>query len=911
MREIRISGIRRLLRISLTSNDVRHEVAEEIQFHLDARVAELRQQGLSEREAHDSARAEFGDVEESKRELARVDRRRVGLAHRKAHFMSMRDDLRYAVRSLARRPSLLAVITLTLSLGIAANAIMFGVVDQLLLRAPAHVVSPERVKRLNFRSVGHQGIGKDSPLETFVSSVTTYPVLTALRANTTGFSELAAYSSPSEYSLGRGRDARPALTQLVSGNYFHLLGVRAALGRVFTVNDDQIPIGEPVAILSYRFWQLQFAGDSTAIGRELLLQGKTFTIIGVAPRGFSGIDRRNVDVWLPISAIARESLGQGWYNTTNNWWAEIIGRVGSEVAPQLANEQATRAYGDIVRTWNDAQRDSSSIVFSSIIGTRSPNGLSQESKVSLWLMGVSVMVMLVACANVANLLLVRTIERRREIAVRIALGVSRARLLRMLLTETALLALVASLAAMIIAFFAGALVRNVLLPNVVWSESVLDVRVFLFTLSMAVACMFLAGLAPALQGLRTKVSDGLKASSRTISSSGGRVRFALLLTQTAMSVILLIGAGLFIQSLHNVVSREVGVDRDQVVRVSMPLSRFGFDPAQVEDIYRRGVEQLQGLAGVTSVSVARMTYPMGGATAMGFSVPGVKSPTIAGGGPYNAAVTSGFFATVGARILKGRDFTRAEELHGARVLIVNEKLAKAYWPDGNALGRCAKFGGDSVCSEVIGVVGNLLQFNVINDDRAIVYATPRHPGAAGSAPGAMLVRISGDVSVLVPAIRRELQSLAPTMPFVQVKAISELLAPQLQPWRLSATMFTLFGVIALVMAAVGLYSLMAYWVSQRTHEIGVRMALGAQRSDVVRLVARQSSLAVAAGLLVGGGVAFIASRFAVDMLYETSPHDPRIYLGAALVLAAAATVASIVPARRSTVINPSQAIRAD
>ena len=581
------------------------------------------------------------------------------------------------------------------------------------------------------------------------------------------------------------------------------------------------------------------------------------------------------------------------------------------MTPQLANEQATKAYRDIVRTWNDPQRDSSSIVFSSIIGTRTPQGLSRESKVSLWLMGVSVMVMLIACANVANLLLVRTFERRREIAVRIALGVSRARLVRMLLTETALLALLASVAAVIIAFFAGALVRNVLLPDIVWSESVLDVRVFVFTMLMAVVCLALAGVAPALQSLRTKVSDGLKASSRSVSSSGGRLRFALLLTQTAMSAILLIGAGLFIQSLQNVVSREVGIDRDQLIRVSMPLSRFGFEPAQIEDIYRRGVERVRGLPGVTSVGVARMTFPMGGATAMGFSVPGVTTPVIAGGGPYNSAVTAGFFATVGARIVKGRDFTTDDELHGARVLIVNEQLAKAYWPDGNAIGRCAKFGGDSACSQVIGVVGNLLQFNVINDDRAIVYATPRHPGAVSARPGAMVVRISGNVRAMVPTIRRELQSLAPTMPFVQVKAYRELVAPQLQPWRLSATMFTLFGGIALVMAAVGLYSVMAYWVSQRTHEIGVRMALGAQRSDVVRLVARQSSIAVLAGLLIGGGIAFVASRFAVDMLYETSPHDPRIYLGAALVLGAAATVASIVPTRRSMSINPSKAIRSD
>ena len=905
MSENRIPGLRRVFRISRSGGAVGREIEEEIRFHLDARTEELIRLGLPEQEARTRALAEYGDVAQSRRELAQVDRRRLGNANRKERLGSLFTDLRYAARSLARRPALLLVITLTLGLGIAANAVMFGVVDQLLLRPPVHVTGADRLRRIYFHDV-------KAGAQTYLGEVTTYQTLPALRAGAPAFSELAALGFPSGYSLGRGTDAQSVQVQLVSGNYFRLLGVQPNPGRSFTEDDDRIPVGTPVAIVGYGLWRQHFGGDPNAIGRPLLLQGKTFTVVGVAPRGFAGIDRERIDVWLPISSYATEEMGPGWHNTPDNWWARLIGRVREGVTAEVAAEQATAAYRGLVRQWKDPQRDStSSIVLSSIIGARSPNGLSREGRVSLWLMGVSGIVLLIACANVSNLLIARTLERRREIAVRMAMGVSRARLVGMLLTEAALLSFFGSVVALAIALGGSRLVQDVLLPTIVWSESVLDRRVFAFTLAITVVCMLLAGLAPVLQGLGTRVSEGLKASSRQVAGGRGRLRFTLMLMQTALSVLLLVGAGLLVRSLRNVVSREVGIDRDRVLRVSMPLSRFGFDSVQIEDVYRRGVDRLRAIPGVTGVAVARLTVPMSSASARGFSVPGVERPELPGGGPYNSAVTSGFFATVGAAIIQGRDFTPAEERTPARVIIVNDAIAKAYWPNGGAIGQCARYGADSACSEVIGVVRNVLQFGLVNDDRAIVYAPPSHPGNRNAPPRAMLVRVSGDPAAIIPAVRRALQALAPTMPFVQVKPYSDLVALQLQPWRLGATMFTLFGLIALLIAAVGLYSTMAYWVSQRSHEIGVRMALGAQRSDVARLVALQSSRAVVAGLLLGGAGAFLGSRRIGDLLYETSPHEPAVYGVAALILGLAAIVASVVPVRRSTAVDPAQTIRSE
>jgi ABC-type lipoprotein release transport system permease subunit len=274
-------------------------------------------------------------------------------------------------------------------------------------------------------------------------------------------------------------------------------------------------------------------------------------------------------------------------------------------------------------------------------------------------------------------------------------------------------------------------------------------------------------------------------------------------------------------------------------------------------------------------------------------------------------VTPGFFETMGARIVAGRDFTPADVRGNARVVIVNDVVAKGYWPNESPIGQCAKFGSDSACSTVVGVVNTMLQFSVVKDDRAIVYAPFTHPGADAPQPGVMVVQVRSSGAAIAASIRREIQALAPTMPFVQVKSYGELLAPQMQPWRLGATMFTLFGVIAVIIAAIGLYSVLAYWVSQRTHEIGVRMALGAQRADVIRLVAAQSSKAVLAGLLIALPIALLGSRWIADLLYETSARDPGGEIGAAVVLALATAVATIVPARRSSAVDPAQAIRSD
>ena len=902
-RETRIPGLRRVLRLR-SRGALETEISDEIRFHLDARVAELTGAGIPERDARARAEGEFGDLRGSVRELLAIDRRRHGYEQREELLMSFLDDLRYAARGLARRPALLVVTTLVLCIGIAANAVMFGVVDQLLLKAPLHVVAPDQVQRIYFQETRNG---------TIVSQpVTNYPLVTMLQRQTTAFSGIAAFFRTS-LSLGRGADARGVDVQLVSGNYFDVLGVRAAVGRTFASGEDTIPVGAPVTVVSHQFWQRELGASPDVMGRRLHLEGKELTIIGVAPKGFSGLDRLNTDMWTPVSSIAAEVSTEDWHSNARNYWVQTFARIRTGESPHVATAQATSVFRAQLRELKQPWRDSAgSVVFGSIVGTRTPNGFSAEAKVSLWVMGVSMIVLLIACANVANLLIARTVERRREIAVRIALGVSRARLIRMLLVESALLAGVAAIAALLVSYWASRVVQNVLLPGILWSETPVDGRVLAFTLIVTVLCVLLAGLAPSLQSLGLRVTENLKAAATQVAGNRGRLRQGLLVAQAALSIVLLIGAGLFVRSLRNVTETNVGIDLDRVIRVNMNLSRAGFSRTQIEDIYARAHERVRAMPGVEGAALAAGSIPMQMGVSMGFSIPGVTQlPDLENGGPYGSFVSPDYFPTLGTRIVRGRNFTDAESRVPTRVMIINEMLAKAYFPGKNPVGQCVLSSGAKECTTIVGVVEDVMLFQMVRDPRALVFVPRAHPSYTPGPSSALLVRTSGDPYELMPLVRREIQQLAPNMPHVNVQAFSDLVAPQLRPWRLGATMFTLFGIVALVIASVGLYSVMAYWVTQRTHEIGVRMALGAQRAQVMRLVAWQTARGMLLGVILGSVVALAASRWIVDMLYETSPRDPLIYALAAAVLLAAAILAGIVPVRRSTTVDPVVALRTE
>ena len=810
----------------------------------------------------------------------------------------MSSDLRYALRGMLRRPALVIVTTIALTIGISANAIMFGVVDQLMLKAPALIKEPATLRRINIQEHQH---GKFDG-----SSTSSYRFFDVLRA-VPAFSDVAAYSGES-FTMGAGTDAQMIAGSAVSQNFFRALGVQPATGRAFLPDEDVPPQGPRVAILSDGFWHRAFGGANNVIGRTIALDGKPFAIVGVMPPRFTGVDRSPIDVWVPMSAVTAERMGEDWASTTHSLWVQGVARLRPNATLDLAERQATTVYRNELRSWNQPWRDSAgTVALSSLAAGSTATGFSPEAKVAGWLLGVSAIVLLIACANVANLLIARTIERRREIAVRLALGASRGRLLRQLLIEAGLLAVLAMVAALAVARLGARVVESVLLPGIGWDGPVIDSRMLVFTLLIAVLCILLAGFAPAVHAAHTSVHEGLKSSSRQIAGGTGRARTTLLALQVSLSLVLLIGAALFVRSLGRVVHRDVGIDFDKTLLV-MLQHRRDTPPQEIGQWYRQAYQRVASLPGVERVGLVSGTVPGRMATAMTYSVPGYKNAEFPGGGPYFVFAGNDYFAAIGTKVIRGRPFTTGGEV---RELLVNRMFTDAYWPRQNPIGQCVKLVDDKACSTVAGVVENAMLFNLVNDDRAMMYVPWSHPSFKDGLASAMIVRARENPEQLIPTLRPAIQSLSPTMPFVNIASFSQIVAPQLRSWRLGATMFSIFGILATIIAAVGLYSVMAYWASQRTHEIGVRMALGAQRADVVRLLASHAARTVGIGLVVGALIALGAARWVADLLYDTSPREPLAYLVSALTLAIAAVVATLVPARRVTRVDPATALRSD
>ncbi|HEY7236922.1 MAG TPA: ADOP family duplicated permease [Gemmatimonadaceae bacterium] len=815
----------------------------------------------------------------------------------------MASDLRYALRALARRPLLAIVTSGALTIGIAANAIMFGVVDQLMLEPPPLIEDPQSVRRVFIREhLNGEPTG---------SSTTAYRLLASLRA-VPAFSGVATYNLTS-VTLGRGADAERLTAMAVSQNYFRLLRVRPALGRDFLPEEDTPPQGPLVAIIGDGFWHRALGGARDVVGHTLTLDGKTFTIVGVAPAGFAGVDRYQVDLWVPMSAVTADQIGPDWATTTNSLWVHGIARVAPNANVTLAEGQATTVYRSEIKSWQGVRRDSTgTIALGSLATGTTENGFAPEAKVAVWLLGVSAIVLLIACANVANILIARTIERRREIAVRLALGASRGQLLRQLLVEAALLSAIATIAALVVARIGSSLVQRLLLPGFAWGSSVIDAPVLGFTLLVAVLCVLLAGLAPAIQAARSSVNEGLKSSNRQIAGGSGRARAILLGVQVSLSVILLVGAGLFVRSLRHVVEHDVGIDLDRVALVTLDIGQMKLSGAEIRDLYREARDRAAAVPGVERAALVGGTVPGRETTAFNATVPGRKSIALPGGDlwPYMVIAGRDYLATIGTHLVRGRLFTPEEEAAPSRVMLVNRVVANAYWPGADPIGQCVMLGEEKSCTTVVGVVENVMLFKLVGDDRGMWYLPPSHE-TDGFRPSALAVRSSGDVERLVALLHRVLRGLRSNTVYVDIAPYTEIVAPQMRSWRLGATMFSMFGTLATLIAAVGLYSVMAYWASQRTHEIGVRMALGAETHDVVRLIGVQAGRTVLLGLCAGAVLAAVLSRWVADLLYDTSPYEVSVYILAALTLGIAAIVAMIVPARRVATVDPAVALRAE
>jgi predicted permease len=826
-------------------------------------------------------------------------------------------DLRYALRTLRRSPGFTLVAVLTLALGIGANAALFTIADRLLLRPPAGVRDPDSVARLY--TVERSSIGGEQ-----TDWGTGYPEYAALRDGSRAFTAVAAYMGPMSSLLVSidGNATREVNLEVVTPSFFSLLGVRPALGRFFAEDENRLPNGVPVVVLSYAFWQSQFGGDPGVLGHTVQLDSANYpafnhgpyTVVGVAPEHFSGVDLDAADVWIPITAAVGEAFGPTpWKAPIGYSTYHVLTRLAPGVVPGQATAVATLAVRSTRRT--PERQAAVRATLGSIIATRGPGPAAQEVAITTRLLGVGAIVLLIACANIANLLLARATRRRREIAVRLALGINRRRLVGQLLTEGMLLAFLGGIAGLMLAIWGGLLLRALLLPRITWAGPPVDLRVVGFTAGVTVITGLLASLIPAVQGSRADLTTSLKAGWHMPLGRPSLVRSGLLVVQAALSVVLLVGAGLFLRSLDRAQSIDLGVDADHLVAATLTgsLGAHGVT-APPPDMHARlaaVAERLRAMPGVAGVAEARGS-PLMFAGGSNISVPGRDSlPPIRESGNL---VSPDYFATVGTPIVRGRAFTPADQAGAQRVAIVNETMAHALWPGEAALGKCIKVGSRSdtlPCTYVVGVARDAHQMKLVEPAYMQLYRPLAQRTRRAPLRQAVLVRASGDPGTLVAPLRRLLANEFPSGVDVWVQLLRDNIDPQFRPWRLGVLMFGAFGVLALVVAGVGLYSVVSYSVVQRTHEMGVRVALGARPDDVARLVLGQSVRVTLVGVAVGCAAAVAAGKLIASLLYDTSVRDPLVFGVVAFVLVAVAIVASLIPARRATRVDPIVALRAE
>jgi predicted permease len=828
-------------------------------------------------------------------------------------------DIRYAARGLRRKPGFTAAVVLTLGLGIGANATMFSVVDRLLFRPPAYIHAPDRVQRVNL-VVTTERDGE------YIAGNMSYKRYVELTDFTTSFDVTAAMAG-GEPAIGEGENAREMGIEAISASFWRLFDMRPALGRFFTPDEDRAPDGTMVAVLGYGFWQTTYGGRADVLGKPVKIGAETYTIIGVAPRNFVGVGLNTPAAFLPITAWANASFGKragsdgpfggvrrSYHDAHNIRWLEVLARRKPNVTVAAATADLSNAYRKsymaeklVERGIRPTELAKPRAIAAPLIRERGPQQ-GNDSKVALWLVGVSAIVLLIACANVGNLLLARAFGRRREIAVRLALGVSRVRLIRQLMTESLLLALLGALTGLALAQWGGSALRAILLENVDWQSTFGDPRVLVITLSTAIVAGLLTGLAPALHAGRTDIAGMLKAGAREGTYHRSRTRVVLLVMQGALSVVLLVGAGLFVRSLRNVRSLDLGYDGARILYVEPHMRGVQLDSMQSGDFRRRLLAAATALPAVEAGS-RTVTVPFWSSITQDLHVAGIDSVDRLGDFYYHA-VSPDYFRTMGTRIRRGRGFTAADTRTAPLVMVVSEAMAKKLWPGQDALGKCVRIGADSEpCTEVVGVAQNIRRGSLSEDDGLQYYvAIEQSEGATG---GGMFLRARGSTKLQSESIRKELQKLMPGASYITVTPLDNIIGGQTRSWTLGATMFTVFGVLALLVAAVGLYSVIAYNVVQRTHELGVRVALGARSPDVVRLVVGEGVRVSLAGVVIGSVAAAGAARYVGPLLFGVSPRDPLVFSGVALALVFVALLASLLPAWRASRVDPSVALRGD
>jgi putative ABC transport system permease protein len=902
----RFAGVRRLLRITRNRASIERAVDDELGFHFDMTMRDLMANGMTPDEARKETERRFGDVQRTRDRLTTIDRSLLERERRAEWWSAFTQDARYALRGLRLKPGFAFAVIATLGLGIGANATMFGIVDRLLFRPPNLLIAPDRASRLYLVRTFS---GKED-----VNSSMGYRRFLDLKENTTSFEAMTPYYTR-RLAVGIGESAKEMNVGVATPDLWKMFDAKPVIGRFFG-EDDNVP-GNPtnVIVLAYPYWQTQYGGKPDAIGASMNIGPQKYTVIGVAPEGFNGFNSDPAIGFLPIVSAAQNMGSEKnlWYKTYNMTWFEAFALRKASVSAAAANSDLSRAHQLSYKAAIANSKGETPIELArpramagAVLKDRGPN-VGNEAKVATWLGGVAMVVLLIACANVANLLLARALRRRREVAVRIALGVSRARLLMQLFIESLLLAVLGGFAGIATAHWGGTILRRALLDQTEMPSAFTDGRMLLFVGALAVVTGLLTGLAPALQAGGGDIAATLKAGSREGTVQRSRLRVGLLAAQAALSVVLLVGAGLFMRSLFNVQHLRLGYDAEQLLWVNTNWRGIKADSAQKVQMSQQMVERAKQVPGVANAATA-LTVPFWMTWTQSLYVAGIDSVYKLGQMSLQAGSPE-LLATMGTRIVRGRGLTREDDAVGAPpVMVVNESMAKKLWPNENAIGKCIRVGADTLpCQTVVGIAEDVRRGS-LSQPEMHYYMPISHfnPQEAG-----VFVRTHGPAVESAEAVRRALQPLLPGVAYVTINPMAKVLAPSMRSWKMGATMFAVFGSLALVLAAIGLYSVIAYNVTQRTHEMGVRVALGAQRRDVVGLIVREGLKIVLPGVALGAMIALYAGKWIQPLLFDVSPKDASVMISVVATLIVVAITASWVPARRAARVDPNEALRAD
>jgi predicted permease len=899
------SGLRSLFR----KDQVDRELNEELGAYLEMEAAEKMKQGMSRKDALREVRLERGSLEVTK-ELVRS-------GGWEFFVETCLHDVRFGLRMLRKSPGFMATVVLTLALGIGATTAIFSLMNAVLLRN-LPVKNPTQLVLFGAGKWG--GIMDELPNRSW--QLFSFPFYRQVQRDSSVFSDVTAISSMSSAphgTIGDSAETEEIYAHLVSGTFFSTLGVNPILGRTFGEDDDRIPGGSPVAVASYAWWKRRFGGAPSIIGEKMSIGSTVYTIIGVTPQEFFGTTvGESPDVWIPLSM--EEVLPPGWKGLNDKMFQSlyIIARRRPEVSVEQAQTNVNVLFKQAALEMAGSQptkKQLDGIQHALIKLTPAASGLSrlrvQFSQPLRALMAAVGMVLLIACANIANLLLARATNRQREIAVRMSMGAGRWRVIRQLLTESFILAMLGAVLGVALASWASKLLLVMVSggPETIPVDVGLDSRVLVFVVLVSLATPLLFGMAPAWRAARVELNSSLK-QGRNIAAVNSPLARALVVGQVALSLVLLIGAGLFLRTMVNLINVDMGFDKHNVLVFGIEPASVGYkEDSRLTRLYEEIERRVSAIPGVRAASFSFFTFNQGSWSEDAWTPE--ESPEAKGNREvvYNK-IGRGFFSAMGLKLLAGRAFDQQDNENSPKVAVINETMARLFFPNESPLGRRFRMDGPDAKPE-----NDRIVVGVVRDAKYMALKERPWPAAYlpySQEPGYLWnfeVRYSGDAGSTAAAVRQVIHDVDPRLPVTGAGTLAEQVDRSVVDQRLTAQLSSFFSLAALSLACMGIYGLMSYAVVHRTNEIGIRAAFGAQQGQILRLILRQGFVLAALGVAVGIGLAFVFTRFLGSLLFGVQPLDPLTFIGVALLLTLIALAACYIPARRATRVDPMVALR--